>query len=82
VIVSDPLSHFLSVNQPIPGPKKCAPAAQELMLACRQLGHVVSEALAAVVAATVVSSAGAAKKVPLIVLGSKCLRKCVGYDSR
>ena len=79
VIVSDPLSHFPPVNQPIPGPKKCAPAAQELMLACRQLGHVVSEALAAVVAATVVSSAGAAKKVPLIVFGSKCLRKSVGY---
>lgn len=32
--------------------------SKELMLACRQLGHVVSEALAAVVAATVVSSAG------------------------
>lgn len=28
------------------------------MLACRQLGHVVSEALAAVVAATVVSATG------------------------
>lgn len=32
--------------------------SKELMLACRQLGHVVSEALAAVVAATVVSATG------------------------
>ena len=39
-------------------PPLCAFFSEELMLACRQLGHVVSEALAAVVAATVVSSAG------------------------